>query len=205
MEALQWIADQRWKTKIIADAADNTALLLTADHGTNVGDRPRTLCHPRLPEFALRSDSPSRLVLEGGGTGAVRDGTVGGVSTSGPVAAGTPFATEFQAAGSRQPSRHERKREMQQTEQKAGSSHGNGQHAEEEQAGTSVRMSRSSLSMKPNSSGEVYETDAYNLEIYDSAGVWLHSFPLDHFGDIIRFHGDRMYIYYTTRKCRFPH
>ena len=77
---------------------------------------------------------------------------------------------------------------------------------EEEVAGTSTRMTRTnqgaSISMKPNTSGEVYETDAYNLEVYDSEGVWLYSFPLNHFGDIIRFHGDKMYILDRLRRMQ---
>ena len=77
---------------------------------------------------------------------------------------------------------------------------------EEEEAGTSTRMSRTNrgaeISMRPNFSGEVSETDAYILEVFDPEGVFLYSYPLDHFADIIRFHGDRLYIMDRLRRMQ---
>ena len=77
---------------------------------------------------------------------------------------------------------------------------------EDEEAGTSTRMSRNAqgaqISMKPNFSGEVESTDAFNLEVFDSEGAFLYSYPLDHFGDLIRFHGDRLYILDGLRRMQ---
>ena len=77
---------------------------------------------------------------------------------------------------------------------------------EEEEAGTSTRMSRNDqgaqISMKPNFSGEVTSTDAFSLEVFDSEGAFLYSFPLDHFGELIRFHGDRLYILDGLRRMQ---
>lgn len=77
---------------------------------------------------------------------------------------------------------------------------------EEEEAGTSTRMSRTNrgaeISMRPNFSGEVSETDAYELEVFDPEGSLLYSYPLDHFADIIRFHGDQLYIMDRLRRMQ---
>ena len=74
----------------------------------------------------------------------------------------------------------------------------NRQLKEEERASTSIRMSRSggqsSISMAPNSDSDIRETDVYILEVFDSEGVLLGRIPLNHFADLIRISGDRLFI-----------
>jgi hypothetical protein len=77
---------------------------------------------------------------------------------------------------------------------------------EDERAGTNINMSGSAsgmqISMRPSSSGEVVTTDAYVLDVFDPQGAFLHSYPLDHFGGIMRFHGDRLYILDSLRRMQ---
>ncbi len=76
-----------------------------------------------------------------------------------------------------------------------------------EEAGTSIRMSRgnsgSTISMSPNSEEDLPETsDAFKLEVFDSEGVLLQSFPLDHYGDNIEISGDKIYILDKVRHMK---
>jgi len=78
---------------------------------------------------------------------------------------------------------------------------------EEERAGTAVRMSRTergaSISMSPHSDEEMPPaTDAYMLDVYDAEGVLLQQFSLDHYADLIKVRGDRLYILDTVRRMQ---
>jgi len=78
---------------------------------------------------------------------------------------------------------------------------------DEEQAGTSVGISRgdqgSTLSMKPWSKDEIPPTsDAYVLEVFDAEGVLLQRFPLDHYADVLRISGDRLYVLDKIRRMQ---
>ncbi len=78
---------------------------------------------------------------------------------------------------------------------------------EVERAGTSVRMSRSdsgaSISMSPHSDEDMPPaTDAYVLDVYDTEGVLLQQFPLDHYADLIKVRGDRLYILDKVRRMQ---
>jgi hypothetical protein len=78
---------------------------------------------------------------------------------------------------------------------------------DEERAGTNVSMSRgsqgSTLSMRPWSEDEIPPTsDAYMLEVFDPEGVLLQRFPLDHYADVIRISGDRLYILDKIRRMQ---
>ncbi len=77
---------------------------------------------------------------------------------------------------------------------------------EEEEAYTSIRMTNtggsSSISMSAGGSGEATETDAYKLEVFDKEGVLLGSIPLDHFADLIRIQGTRLFILDKLRRMQ---
>jgi len=77
---------------------------------------------------------------------------------------------------------------------------------EEEEAYTSIRMTNtggsSSISMSAGGSGEATETDAYKLEVFDKEGVLLGSIPLDHFADLIRIQGNRLFILDKLRRMQ---
>lgn len=72
----------------------------------------------------------------------------------------------------------------------------NRQLNEEEEAYTSIRMTNT------GGSGEATETDAYKLEVFDKEGVLLGSIPLDHFADLIRIQGDRLFILDKLRRMQ---
>lgn len=82
----------------------------------------------------------------------------------------------------------------------------NRQLNEEEEAYTSIRMTNtggsSSISMSAGGSGDATETDAYKLEVFDKEGVLLGSIPLDHFADLIRIQGDRLFILDKLRRMQ---
>ena len=82
----------------------------------------------------------------------------------------------------------------------------NRQLNEEEEAYTSIRMTNTggsnSISMSAGGSGEDTESDAYKLEVFDTEGVLLGSIPLDHFADLIRIQGDRLFILDKLRRMQ---
>lgn len=70
---------------------------------------------------------------------------------------------------------------------------------DEEQAGTSIRMSRSgsgsTISMAPSTHEDLPETsDALKLEVFDPEGILLQSFLLNHYAESIAISGDRLYL-----------
>ncbi|MGB2908589.1 MAG: NHL repeat-containing protein [Candidatus Aminicenantaceae bacterium] len=78
---------------------------------------------------------------------------------------------------------------------------------DEEEAGTNVSVSRgdqgTTLSMRPWSEDEIPPiTDAYVLEVFDEEGVLLQRFPLDHYADVLRIKGDRLYILDKVRRMQ---
>ncbi len=78
---------------------------------------------------------------------------------------------------------------------------------DEEEAGTNTRISRgdqgTTLSMSPWSEDEIPPTtDAYVLEVFDAEGVLLQRFPLDHYADVLRISGDRLYILDKIRRMQ---
>jgi hypothetical protein len=78
---------------------------------------------------------------------------------------------------------------------------------ESEQGGTSIRISGggsgSTISMSPHTEEDLPETtDAFKLEVFDSEGVLLQSFPLDHYGDNIEISGSRIYILDKVRHMK---
>lgn len=78
---------------------------------------------------------------------------------------------------------------------------------DEERSGTSIRMSRSgsgsTISMSPRSEEDMPESsDAFRLEVFDSEGVLLQSFPLDHYADHIEISGDQLYILDKVRRMQ---
>ncbi len=78
---------------------------------------------------------------------------------------------------------------------------------DEEEAGTNVSVSRgdqgTTLSMRPWSEEEIPPvTDAYVLEVFDADGVLLQRFPLDHYADVLRIRGDRLYILDKVRRMQ---
>lgn len=81
------------------------------------------------------------------------------------------------------------------------------QFKEEEEAGTSTRMSnrdgQSTISMSPWSEHEIPPTsDAFVLEVFDAEGVLLQRFPLNHYADVSRIGGDRLYILDKVRRMQ---
>jgi len=78
---------------------------------------------------------------------------------------------------------------------------------DEEEAGTNTSISRgdqgTTLSMRPWSEDEIPPTtDAYVLEVFDAEGVLLQRFPLDHYADVLRTSGDRLYILDKIRRMQ---
>jgi len=78
---------------------------------------------------------------------------------------------------------------------------------DEEKAGTNISMSRgdqgTTLSMRAWSEDEIPQTsDAYVLEVFDAEGVLLQKFPLDHYADVLRIHGDRLYVLDKVRRMQ---
>ena len=57
--------------------------------------------------------------------------------------------------------------------------------------------------MRPWSEDEIPPTtDAYVLEVFDAEGVLLQRFPLDHYADVLRISGDRLYILDKIRRMQ---
>ena len=50
---------------------------------------------------------------------------------------------------------------------------------------------------------ELTETDRYRLDVFDSKGTFLESFPLTHFCDDMRIIDDKIYILDQSRTMRF--
>ena len=78
---------------------------------------------------------------------------------------------------------------------------------DEEEAGTNISVSRgdqgTTLSMRPWSEDEIPPTsNAYMLEVFDAEGVLLQRFPLDHYADVLRIKGDRLYILDKVRRMQ---
>jgi len=78
---------------------------------------------------------------------------------------------------------------------------------DEERAGTNISVSRgdqgTSLSMKPWSEDEIPPTsNAYMLEVFDAEGMLLQRFQLDHYADVLRISGDRLYVLDTVRRMQ---
>ena len=45
-------------------------------------------------------------------------------------------------------------------------------------------------------------SDAFVLEVFDAEGVLLQRFPLDHYADVLRIGGDRLYILDKVRRMQ---
>ncbi|MFA9453353.1 MAG: NHL repeat-containing protein [Candidatus Aminicenantaceae bacterium] len=78
---------------------------------------------------------------------------------------------------------------------------------DEEKAGTNISISRgdqgTTLSMKAWSEDDIPPTsNAYVLEVFDAEGVLLQRFPLNHYADVLRISGDRLYILDTVRRMQ---
>lgn len=78
---------------------------------------------------------------------------------------------------------------------------------EEERASTSVSISSggaggNSVTMSARGGDEITETDAYRLDVFDPEGVFLGSFPLDFFADLILIQGDRLFILDKLRRMQ---
>jgi sugar lactone lactonase YvrE len=79
---------------------------------------------------------------------------------------------------------------------------------EEEQVGTRVEMSmndtgkrNANIAFEGNT--DLTRTDMYQLEVYDPEGILLSTFPIHHFADDVRIHGDRIFIMDRMRGAQF--
>jgi sugar lactone lactonase YvrE len=77
----------------------------------------------------------------------------------------------------------------------------------EEQAGIGITVNymgdQRLMSYKVEAEAEVYNTDAYKLEIYDPDGVLLGEIAVDHFVDGIFIYGDRLFFLDKMRGMKF--
>jgi hypothetical protein len=73
----------------------------------------------------------------------------------------------------------------------------------EEMLNTITKVSDGSYSVEYNSPVTVFETDMYRIDLYDIDGIYLYSFPLNHFCDGIKINGDKVYITDKNRSMRF--
>jgi sugar lactone lactonase YvrE len=83
----------------------------------------------------------------------------------------------------------------------------NRQIKEEERVGTVARVEQGAsgrnMSMSTTGNTDLRKTDMYKLEVFDPDGVLFGSFPLDHFVNDIRIHGDKIYLLDRDRGAQF--
>ncbi|MFC1564615.1 NHL repeat-containing protein [candidate division KSB1 bacterium] len=78
------------------------------------------------------------------------------------------------------------------------------QEKEDERVGMSTSISTNEgVTQKVSGNTDLRETDMFQLELFDSEGVLLYTYQLDHFCDAIKIYGDRLYILDQKRGNQF--
>ncbi|MCP4725480.1 MAG: 6-bladed beta-propeller [bacterium] len=73
----------------------------------------------------------------------------------------------------------------------------------EEQLNRVMYRTETSVSVEFKSPVTVFETDRFQLDLFSRDGIYLYSYPIDHFCDGIIIIGDTIYILDTNRNMRF--